>query len=682
MPSKRSEVWKYFLEVHNDSAQCLMCNKVYSRKGRGTTSLKNHLKSMHKEQCEALLAEERKKSEARQMMEKAFLEKTQSDSIQQGNVAEYFPNSTLNIQSGIEQRNDEYFQSATLWNASNSKSIELEALDNRIAEMLVMDDLPFSHVEDIGFMRLMAEAAPQYWIKQQNFYSSLICNDMYESVFNKIKGLIDEVKQKNKISFTTHVWPASVGTLLMSLSAHAINKEFEKIYFVLGAEPLDEWCTGEHISKFFDDMLVKWGISHVNVHCFMCDAGVNMKRGLSLSCVNNLDCALHKIQLIIRIGMASHIDLDKLIQKCHSITSHYHHSIIAQNELKLQVPELSIVNDMPERWNSTLNLLKRALEIKEYVSLSAAADVSSEIKKLSNTEWLIMSKCVQALQPYEDITEKMGEFTSTAAEVLPLAVALKLTLQQTTIKSEVFEGIEISASGSKVEPDTEFMIESQDEDNEATLIVNMMKQTMQTEVDKIIAWIESEDLYRVATYLDPRYKSKFFSSSHITDQVKSSVVRLVYEELIHVNTLIAKEGEEPQTKQRKYDFGQTTYNCGTLDDAMTSLLASTSDDEPEVISAAQKTAIKVIERYHKEKRISGTSRDSVQWWKMMSSVYPDLAKIACQYLGCPPSSVPNDQLFNGTTGLSYLDKCKQLQPESSHKVLFLKRNLPILNFKY
>lgn len=71
--------------------------------------------------------------------------------------------------------------SAKLWDATYLK---VKKLDKCIAEMLVMDYLPSSQIKDIGFMRLMNEAAPLYRLKQQNFYSLLIC----VSVFNKIKN--------------------------------------------------------------------------------------------------------------------------------------------------------------------------------------------------------------------------------------------------------------------------------------------------------------------------------------------------------------------------------------------------------------------------------------------------------------------------------------------------------------
>lgn len=50
MKPKTSPVWNYFVEIDDSSAKCKLCEKVYSRKGRTTTALKSHLKSIHAEQ--------------------------------------------------------------------------------------------------------------------------------------------------------------------------------------------------------------------------------------------------------------------------------------------------------------------------------------------------------------------------------------------------------------------------------------------------------------------------------------------------------------------------------------------------------------------------------------------------------------------------------------------------------
>lgn len=51
-PPTRSDIWNYFKQNEHslDTADCKICNKTYSRKGRTTSSLKNHLKSMHPEE--------------------------------------------------------------------------------------------------------------------------------------------------------------------------------------------------------------------------------------------------------------------------------------------------------------------------------------------------------------------------------------------------------------------------------------------------------------------------------------------------------------------------------------------------------------------------------------------------------------------------------------------------------
>jgi hypothetical protein len=120
----------------------------------------------------------------------------------------------------------------------------------RSAEMLVVDDLPFSHVEDLGFSRLMAECSPQYRLKTRKFYTSIVCNDIYDSVSTKILALVKDLKKDgNKISFTTDACrDTTAGVSLLSLTAHAINDSYEKVNLVLSAQLLNERHTGEYLS--------------------------------------------------------------------------------------------------------------------------------------------------------------------------------------------------------------------------------------------------------------------------------------------------------------------------------------------------------------------------------------------------------------------------------------------------
>ena len=110
------------------------------------------------------------------------------------------------------------------WDKNDSKS---KSMDNKIAEMIVLDDLPFTHVEDLGFQRLMEEASPQYVLKQRKSFRDLICEEMYSSVASKIESTVSSLIKTCNGSFTIDEWSDSTsGVPLLSLTYHAFNTKF------------------------------------------------------------------------------------------------------------------------------------------------------------------------------------------------------------------------------------------------------------------------------------------------------------------------------------------------------------------------------------------------------------------------------------------------------------------------
>ena len=149
-------------------------------------------------------------------------------------------------------------------------------------------------------------------------------------------------------------------------------------------------------------------------------------------------------------------------------------------------------------------------------------------------------------------------------------------------------------------------------------------------------------MYRVATYLDPRYKNKFFSSK-TTDVVKLHVARLC-EEIRNENELQPDSCiTSPKKKRRDGSPKPSCSKSSTLTESMNKILASSSDDEEYVTSDI---SVDILEKYHKEKRL-GTHENAMKWWGEKSKEYQNIAKVACVYLSCPPSSVPSERLFSG-----------------------------------
>ena len=142
MKPKSSDVWQYFETVGDDYARCKICNKNYSRKGRTTTSLKGHLKAMHKEQYAEFCQIERQR---------------EIDKVNQ------VPQST--VRTLPPDRNQS-------WDTSHTKA---RKIDNFIGEMIALQNLPFNFVEGIGFRRLMETALPNYQLRDSEFFKDHIC---------------------------------------------------------------------------------------------------------------------------------------------------------------------------------------------------------------------------------------------------------------------------------------------------------------------------------------------------------------------------------------------------------------------------------------------------------------------------------------------------------------------------
>ena len=59
--ASQSGVWDYFEIISTDIARCKLCNSNYSRKGRTTSGLRNHLNSKHPEEYKLLIKQEEEK---------------------------------------------------------------------------------------------------------------------------------------------------------------------------------------------------------------------------------------------------------------------------------------------------------------------------------------------------------------------------------------------------------------------------------------------------------------------------------------------------------------------------------------------------------------------------------------------------------------------------------------------
>ncbi|KAL0851503.1 hypothetical protein ABMA28_007294 [Loxostege sticticalis] len=489
--------------------------------------------------------------------------------------------------------------------------------------------------------------APNYQLRGRHFFTEHICGEYYATLAKKINDLL---KQFEKISFTTDIWSEpSSNVSLLSLTAHGINEDFKRLKVILKCHTFDGRHTGDLIQEKINGMLMEWGIIHEKIHCFVRDSGSNMIRAMKLAAIPDVNCTVHQLQLCVRNTLDCDEEIKSMLAKCKKISTHFNHSQIAQTELhkiqkeQLNQEALSVVQECSTRWNSTFYMKERMIKIQDSLCLYAC---KHNILQLSPEEWLQLKKLVTILQPFEEITRNMSDSNTSISSVIPLIHTLKHTLQ-----------IEDS------KPDT----------NEK------FKGIIQCAIDQLnsrFADVQSNNLFAIATYLDPRYKTKFFNEV-VKEQVETKLINLLSDGDNSKNENIGT----PAEKRARMASPAKPYN--NVQAILSNILLSSDDDDDNTTSDEHAVLDKCIifkgllNEYTREKRIP-ISDDPLLWWKVNGNTkYQYLKSIARQYLSCPPGSVASEQLFSGA-GLIYDPLRNRLDGDKAAKLLFTKYNLVLL----
>ena len=162
---------------------------------------------------------------------------------------------------------------------------------------------------------------------------------------------------------------------------------------------------------------------------------------MSVANLPSLGCFAHTMQLCIQPKLSSSTDgaafVSQLLSQCRSLVGHFSHSVQAKQRLQtIQQsiqghPLKKLLQDVSTRWNSTYYMTKCLIEQekalaayeREY-SLPAGVGVPPGFK------WL--KQLCDLLEPLEEATRRVCTDAATAADVIPIAMAVKVSVQRST----------------------------------------------------------------------------------------------------------------------------------------------------------------------------------------------------------------------------------------------------------
>jgi len=223
---QRSVVWEHFNVNATDPshATCVHCETSVSRGGKEksawtTTTLKNHLTRHH-----------------------PSIKLTAREVKQQGT-------------STSSRSLSAFFERGKNWGFDDPRSLRMHEI---VAQMIALDDQPYSIVNDHGFRQVIHALEPRYQLPSDTYLRTVAVPDLYQSLRSKVATVITDAEY---VSMTTDIWTTSMCTeSLLSLTSHWIDGSWKRKSAILHTSHLPGSHTAANIKEKFLKMVDNWNL--------------------------------------------------------------------------------------------------------------------------------------------------------------------------------------------------------------------------------------------------------------------------------------------------------------------------------------------------------------------------------------------------------------------------------------
>ncbi|XP_045671415.1 zinc finger BED domain-containing protein 4 [Ursus americanus] len=512
-----------------------------------------------------------------------------------------------------------------------------------IAEMIALDLQPYSFVDNVGFNRLLEYLKPQYSLPSPSYFSRTAIPGMYNNVKQIVLSHLKEA-ESGVIHFTSGIWMSNQTREYLTLTAHWVT-------FASSARP---YCEDHHCSALLDVSQVDCDYSGSGIRkqlecwweAWVTSTGLqigitvtdNASIGKTLSEGEraSVQCFSHTVSLAVSEALKSQRMVQGLLSIARKLCERVQRSPRAKERLaELQreyaLPQHHLLQDVPSRWNTSFHMLERLIEQKRAINEMSIECNFREL--ISCDQWEVMQSVCHALKPFDAASREMSTHVSTLSQVIPMIHILSRKVEM------LFE--------------------------ETTGIDTMLKSLKEAMASRLAAALH-DPRYIFATLLDPRYKASLFSEEE-AEQYKQDLIR----ELEVLNST-----SEDAPVSNGCDAGSPSQ-AAVGEDNLWSLMAKMTKKGPREKTKVPEDMVLA----YLEEEVLEHGCDPLTYWSLKKSAWPGLSALAVRFLGCPPSIVPSERLFNTPTENGSFGQSR-LMMEHFEKLIFLKVNLPLIYFQY
>ncbi|XP_077301147.1 E3 SUMO-protein ligase ZBED1-like [Arctopsyche grandis] len=412
MSSKRkhSPLWTHFTEdIDNKKAKCNHCSTIISIAGGSNGNLTRHMKTKH------LLIPLTAERQTPILPSLNILQSSQS-TCESENI--------ISASSNIVDSQ----QSMTHYIRRPPPVRKIEQIDKQLVKMVAKGHHALRIVEETEFRKLieLVSQCPGYKLPSR-----------------KTKK---KVQAAPALSLSTGGWTSRNNDSYIAIVAHFINEETKLHSVLLGCINYKERHTSQNLCD-----LAEWNISH-KVAAIVSDNAANILSAVRLGDWRSISCFAHSLNLVVQEATKKICDVlgrvKNTVEFFNRSTQGKHKLAATQQQMNL--PVLKLKQDVQTRWNSTFDMLKRIVQVKDTV-IATVALLRPDLT-LNEGDWEVIEEVLPLLSPFYEITveisaEKTGFKNQRACEMVVQALRNKIGQVQ-LVQGDTPEAVPTSSDAS------------------------------------------------------------------------------------------------------------------------------------------------------------------------------------------------------------------------------------------
>ena len=189
--------------------------------------------------------------------------------------------------------------------------------------------------------------------------------------------------------------------------------------------------------------------------------------------------------------------------------------------------------------------------------------------------------------------------------------------------------------------------------------VRTMKNEMLHSLKQRFSDIGDKQHLVLASLLDPRFKNRFFDGAE--QQAKAKEMMLEEVRKLTGKPVTEVQDSESVDESHETESPSKRINRRTEATEQWESFAEILEESGSLVDSGPTNVASSVEQYLAEPLIEFHRSNCYDWWRDNKARFPQLAKLAQQYLAAPPTSVPSERVFSGASDL-YNEKRNCLNP--------------------